>query len=80
MVTRERAQAVADLYNVEVVDVETLHDGYSVGYISDYIKLKIRDEKTEHNVNVYFGNDYKIVENKDYYVEIKIKNAIHSML
>ena len=80
MVTRERAQAVADLYNVEVVDIETLHDGHSVGYISDYIKLKIRDEKTEHNVNVYFGNDYKIVENKDYYVEIKIKNAIHSML
>ena len=80
MVTRERAQAVADLYNVEVVDVETLHDGDGVGYISDYIKLKIRDEKTEHNVNVYFGNDYKIVENKDYYVEIKIKNAIHSML
>ena len=80
MITRERAQAVADLYNVEVVDVETLHDGDGVGYISDYIKLKVRDEKTEHNVNVYFGNDYKIVENKDFYVETKIKNALHGML
>ena len=80
MITREKAQTLADEYNVEVVAVETLHDNDSSEYIADYIKLKVRDAKTEHNVNVYFGNDYKIVENKEFYIESKIKNALHSAL
>lgn len=80
MITREKAQALADLYNAEVVDVETLHDGDSIGYIADYIRLKVRDAKSEHSVNVYFGNDFKIVENKEFYIETKIKNALHSAL
>ena len=80
MITREKAQALADFYNVEVVDVETLHDNKSVEYIADYIKLKVKDENAEQNVNVYFGNDYKIVENKEFYIECKIKNALHSAL
>jgi len=80
MITREKAQILADEYNVKVVDVETLHDNDSSEYIADYIKLKVRDEKVEHNVNVYLGNDYKIVNNKEFYIETKIKNALHSAL
>ena len=38
MITREKAQALAALYNAEVVDVETLHDGDSIGYIADNVK------------------------------------------
>ena len=80
MITREKAQFLADAYNVEVVNVETLHDNESVEYISDYIKLKIRDENREQSVNVYLRNDYKIVENKEFYIESKIKNALYSAL
>ena len=80
MITREKAQVLADTYNVEVLDVETLHDNKSDEYIADYIRLKIRDDFKEQNVNVYLGNDYKIVENKDFYIESKIKNAFHSAL
>ena len=80
MNTREKAQVLADTYNVEVLDVETLHDNKSDEYIADYIRLKIRDDFKEQNVNVYLGNDYKIVENKDFYIESKIKNALHSAL
>ena len=64
----------------EVLGVETLHDNKSDEYIADYIRLKIRDDFKEQNVNVYLGNDYKIVENKDFYIESKIKNALHSAL
>ena len=80
MITREKAQFLSDAYNVEVVNVETLHDNESVEYISDYIKLKIRDENREQSVNVYLRNDYKIVENKEFYIESKIKNALYSAL
>ena len=76
MITREKAQILADSYNVEVLDVETLHDNHSVEYIAEYIKLKVRSKNTEHSVNVYFGNDYKIVNNKEFYIESKIKNAL----
>ena len=80
MITREKVQMLADPYNVKVVNIETLHDNKSDEYIADYIKLKIRDEQREHNINVYLGNDYKIVENKEFYIESKIKNALYSAL
>ena len=80
MITREKAQILADTYNVKVLDVETLHDNKSDEYIADYIRLKIRDNLREQNVNVYLGNDYKIVENKDFYIESKIKNALYGAL
>ena len=80
MITKERAQSLADLYNMEVVDVETLYDNDSAECIADYIKLKVKNENTEQNVNVYLGNDYKIVKNKEFYIECKIKNALHSAL
>ena len=80
VITREKAQILADTYNVEVLDVETLHDNKSDEYIADYIRLKIRDDLSEQNVNVYLGNDYKIVENKEFYIESKIKNALYSVL
>ena len=80
MITREKAQVLADTYNVEVLDVETLHDNKSDEYIADYIRLKIRDDYVEHNVNIYLGNDFKIVNNKEFYIESKIKNALHSAL
>ena len=80
MITREKAQILADTYNVKVLDVETLHDNKSDEYITDYIRLKIRDDLREQNVNVYLGNDYKIVENKEFYIESKIKNALYSVL
>ncbi len=80
MITKEKAQAIADLYNIEVMDVEILHDNNSVECISDYIKLKFRNGNAEQSVNVYFGNDYKIVGNKEFYVESKIKNALNSVL
>ena len=63
MITREKAQILADTYKVKVLDVETLHDNDSSEYIADYIKLKVRDVNVEHNVNIYLGNDYKIVNN-----------------
>ena len=44
MITREKAQILADTYNVKVLDVETLHDNKSGEYIADYIRLKIRDD------------------------------------
>ena len=80
MITIEKAQILADTYNVKVLDVETLHDNKSEEYIADYIRLKIRDDFSVQNVNVYLGNDYKIVENKDFYIESKIKNALYSAL
>ena len=80
MITREKAQILADTYNVKVLGVETLHDNKSDEYIADYIRLKIRDDLSEQNVNVYLGNDYKIVENKEFYIESKIKNALYSVL
>ena len=80
MITREKVQMLANPYNVKVVNIETLHDNKSDEYIADYIKLKIQDEQREHNINVYLGNDYKIVENKEFYIETKIKNALHSAL
>lgn len=80
MITKEKIQTLADIYHVEVVDVETLHDGNRVGCMADYIKLKFRDEDTEYGVNVYLGNDYQIVNNKEYYIECKIKNALYSAL
>ena len=80
MVTIEKVQILADTYNVKVLDVETLHDNKSEEYIADYIRLKIRDNLREQNVDVYLGNDYKIVENKDFYIESKIKNALYSAL
>lgn len=80
MITREKVQMLADPYNVKVVNIETLHDNKSDEYIADYIKLKVWDEQREHNINVYLGNDYKIVENKEFYIESKIKNALYSAL
>ena len=80
MITIEKAQILADTYHVKVLDVETLHDNKSDKYIADYIRLKIRDDLSEQNVNVYLGNDYKIVENKEFYIESKIKNALYSAL
>ena len=80
MITREKAQILADTYNVKVLGVETILDNKCDEYIADYIRLKIRDDFKEQNVNVYLGNDYKIVENKDFYIESKIKNALHSAL
>ena len=80
MITKEKIQTLADIYNAEVVDVEILHDCNSVGYMADYLKLKIRDENAEHKVDVYLENDYQIVNNKEYYLECKIKNALHMTL
>ena len=80
MITREKVQMLADPYNVKVVNIETFHENKRDENIADYIKLKIRDEQREHNINVYLGNDYKIVENKEFYIESKIKNALYSAL
>lgn len=80
MITREKAQILADVYNVEVMDVETLHDNQSMEYIADYIKLKVKIKNTTQNIDVYLGNDYKIATNKEFYIESKIKNALYSAL
>ena len=80
MITREKAQILADVYNVEVMDVETLHDNQSMEYIADYIKLKVKIKNTTQNIDVYLGNDYKITTNKEFYIESKIKNALYSAL
>ncbi len=80
MITKQKIQTLANTYNVEVVGIETLHDCNRVGCLPDYIKLKLRDEGAEHRVNVYLGNDYQIVTNKEYYLECKIKNALYSSL
>lgn len=80
MITKEKIQMMADAYNVEVVDVEILHDCNSVGCMADYIKLKLKNENAEHGVSVYLGNDYQIVNNKEYYIECKIKNTLNMIL
>lgn len=80
MITKEKIQALADVYNMEVVGIEILHDCNRIGCIADYIKLKLKDENVEHGVNVYLQNDYQIVNNKEYYIECKIKNALYSTL
>ncbi len=80
MITKEKIQTIAETYNAEVVDVEILHDCNRVGCMTDYIKLKLKDGDAEHGVNVYLGNDYQIVNNKEYYIECKIKNALHMTL
>ncbi len=77
MITRQKIQTMADSYNAEVVDVEILHDCNKVGCIPDYIKLKLKDKNAEHGINVYLGTAYQIVTNKEYYIECKIKNALH---
>lgn len=79
MITKQRAQILADSYNMEVVDVETLHDAEKIGCIADYIKLKLKDEKAEYKVDVYLGSDYKVTNNKEFYIESKIKNALYSL-
>ena len=80
MITKGKIQTLADIYNVKVVGVDILHDCNRIGCMTDYLKLKLRDEKAEHKVNVYLGKDYQIVNDKDYYVECKIKNALYMSL
>ena len=80
MITKQKIQTLADTYNVKVAGVEILHDCNRIGCMADYIKLKLRDENAEHGVNVYLGTDYQIVNNKEYYIECKIKNALYMSL
>lgn len=80
MITKEKVQTMVNAYNMEVVDVEILHDCKGVGCMADYIKLKLKNENAEHGVNVYLGNDYQIVHNKEYYIECRIKNALNMIL
>lgn len=80
MITKQKIQTIADTYDAKVVEVEILHDCNSVGCIADYIKLKLKDKNAEHGVNVYLGTEYPIVSNKEYYLECKIKNALHATL
>ena len=80
MISKEKTQKLADVFHKEVVEVETLHDADIMGCMADYIKLKLRDENTEYKVNVYLGNDYQIVNIKEYYIECKITNALYCAL
>lgn len=80
MISIEKAQMLADDYNMKVLAVETRHDCDRYGKIPDYIKLNVRSESTEQNVYVYFGPDYKIVSNKEFYIECKVKNALFGVM
>ena len=78
MITKEKAQTLANPYHVKVVEVETLHDGDRFDSIADYIRMKICDENREQNIYVYLGTDYEIVSDKAFYIESKIKNALYN--
>lgn len=80
MITIEKAQTLADIYNMKVVDVETRHDCEKYGRIPDYIKINVRFHGTDQNVYVYLGPDYKIVNNKEFYIECKVKNALFGVM
>lgn len=80
MITIEKAQALADGYRMKVIDVETRHDCDKYGRIPDYIRLNVKIDDTEQNVYVYLGADYKIVTNKEFYIECKVKNALYGVM
>ena len=80
MITKERAQVLAEPYGVEVVGAETLHDRNKLGYIADYIKLQIKNKNEECNIFIYISDDYKIVSDKDFYIESKVKNALYHVV
>lgn len=78
MITKERAQVLAEPYGVEVIDAETLHGRKKLGYIADYIKLQIKNKNVECNIFIYISDDYNIVSDKKFYIESKIKNALYN--
>lgn len=80
MITIEKAQTLADIYNMKVVDVETRHDCDRYGKIPDYIKINVKSQSKEQNIYVYLGSDYKIVSNKEFYIECKVKNALFGIM
>lgn len=80
MITLEKAQELADIYNMQVVAVETRHDCGKYDKLSDYIKLNVRTDGIEQNVYVYLGNDFRIVKNKEFYIECKVKNALFGVM
>ena len=80
MITIEKAQALAAGYHMEVVDVETGHDCDKYGRMPDYIRLHVRFDDTEQNVYVYLGPDYKIVTDKEFYIECKVNNALYGVM
>lgn len=80
MITLEKAQALANIYNMQVMSVETRHDCSKYDKIADYIKLNVRNEGAEQNVYVYLGNDFRIVNNKEFYIECKVKNALFGVM
>ena len=80
MITMEKAQTLADIFNMKVMNVETRHDCRRYGRIPDYIKLNVRTENAEQKVYVYFTPDYQLVSNKDFYIECKVKNALYGVM
>ena len=80
MITIEKAQTLADIYCMKVVDVETRHDCVRYGKIPDYIRLNVTSEGTKQSVYVYLGPDYRIVNNKEFYIECKVKNALYGVM
>ena len=80
MITIENVQKIADVYGVEVLDVQTFHDCTRIGCLADYIKLKIRKNLTDHQIYIYLKDDYHIVTDKNFYLECRINNAFYNEL
>ena len=80
MITLEKAQALAAIYDMEVVDVETKHDCKKHDKIPDYIKLTVVFRGILNNIYVYLSPDYKVVSNKEFYIECKVKNALFAVI
>ena len=80
MIKKENVQKIADVYGVEVLDIQTFHDCTKIGCLADYIKLKIRKNLTDHQIYIYLKDDYHIVTDKNFYLECRINNAFYNEL
>ena len=80
MIKKENIQKIANTYGVTVLDVNTYHDCNKIGYLSDYIKLNVRDDYADHQIYVYLEDDYNIVADKAFYLECKVNNALYNGL
>ena len=80
MISLEKAQKLANIYDMRVVNVETRHDCNRYGRIPDYIKMSVKSENTEQNIYVYFSPDYTLVNDKEFYIECKVKNALYGVM
>ena len=78
MISKEKIQKIADTYGIKILDSTIMHDCNKIGYMTDYLKLKVDGKHGVHQIYVYLADDYRIVSDKGFYIESKINNALYN--